>query len=159
MSELEFETRSAQTGSNFCDYKILSLSDMTRWCVSVINWFHGAESFLRSWEFLSYSRNSPHFMKTKGLSPHWQEPATCPYPEQDPPSSLPHSPFSKIHFNIIFTSTSTSTPGPNPNLEERPLLAVCDCLIYTLVFTLHLYATRSCVQISNCLSASVQPTS
>jgi hypothetical protein len=41
------------------------------------------ESFLRSYQFLSYSRNSPHFMEPKGSLPHSQQPASCPYPEQD----------------------------------------------------------------------------
>ena len=44
---------------------------------------HGAESFLRSENVLSYSRNSQHFMETEGSSPHSQKHATCPYPEPD----------------------------------------------------------------------------
>jgi hypothetical protein len=49
---------------------------------------HGAESFLRSLNVLSYSRNSPHFMEPEGSSPYTQEPATCPYPEPDQSSVL-----------------------------------------------------------------------
>ena len=42
---------------------------------------HGSESFLRSQQALSYSRNSPHFMKPECSSPYSQDPATCHYPE------------------------------------------------------------------------------
>jgi hypothetical protein len=44
---------------------------------------HGAESFLRSQNVLSYTRNSPHFMQLEGSSPYLQEFATCSYPEPD----------------------------------------------------------------------------
>ena len=33
---------------------------------------HGADSFLRSWQVLSESRNSPHFMEPEGSLPHSQ---------------------------------------------------------------------------------------
>jgi hypothetical protein len=35
-------------------------------CASVNIILHGAESFLRSYNVLSYSRNSPHFMEPEG---------------------------------------------------------------------------------------------
>ena len=46
------------------------------------NYSHGTESFLRSWQILSYS-NFPCFMEHEGSLPHSQEPATCPPPKQD----------------------------------------------------------------------------
>jgi hypothetical protein len=63
----------------------------------------GTESFLRSYELVGYSRNSPHFMEPQGSLPHSQEPAICPCPEPDqscpcPPPNIPTS----------FTSTSKS---------------------------------------------------
>ena len=58
-----------------------------------------------SWEVLSYSRSSPHFMETECSLPHLQASATCPYPEPDRPSPYLPSHFSKPHFNIIFPST------------------------------------------------------
>ena len=51
---------------------------------------HGTESFLNSWPFISWSRNSPHFMEPEGSLPHSQEPATCPYPKPDQSSPCPH---------------------------------------------------------------------
>ena len=41
------------------------------------------EFFLRSWQFLSQSRNSPHSMQLEGSLPRLQQPTTCPYPEPD----------------------------------------------------------------------------
>jgi hypothetical protein len=74
------------------------------------NYLHGTESFLRSQQVLSYSRNSSHFMEPEGSSPHSQQPSTCPYPEPDRSSLCPHpAHFSKIHFNIIFPSTPRSS--------------------------------------------------
>jgi len=46
-------------------------------------YLHGAESFLRSPQVLSQSRNSRHFMEPEGSLPYSQELATCPYPEPD----------------------------------------------------------------------------
>jgi hypothetical protein len=44
---------------------------------------HGAEHFLRSRQFCSYSRTSQHFMESEGSLPCSQEPSTDPYPEPD----------------------------------------------------------------------------
>jgi hypothetical protein len=38
---------------------------------------HIAESFLRSQQVVTYSRNSPHFMEPDGSLPLLQEPPTC----------------------------------------------------------------------------------
>ena len=57
------------------------------------NQLHGTESFLRSLQVLSYSRNSPYFTKPKGSSPHSQQPITCscPQPDRSSPYPLPTS--------------------------------------------------------------------
>jgi hypothetical protein len=46
-------------------------------------YLHGAESFLRSCQLLSYSRTSQHFMEPEGSLPCSQEPSPGPYPEPD----------------------------------------------------------------------------
>ena len=51
---------------------------------------HGAENFLRSYQVLRCSRNSPHFMEFDGSLWNSQDPATCSYPEQDQSSPCPH---------------------------------------------------------------------
>jgi hypothetical protein len=59
---------------------------------------HRANSFLRRWQVLSYSRNSPHFMEPESSLSHSQQPANCPYPEPDRsnPCLPPPNHFSKI---------------------------------------------------------------
>jgi len=52
----------------------------------------------------SWSRNSPHFMKSKGSLLCLQVPDTCPYPEPEQSSPCPPSHFLKIHLNIILLS-------------------------------------------------------
>jgi hypothetical protein len=49
-------------------------------------------------------------MKPKGLLPHAQVPATCPYPEPDH-SSLYLPTHLKINFNIIIPSVSLDVEG------------------------------------------------
>ena len=44
---------------------------------------HGVESFLRSYNVLSYSTNSPYFMEPEGSTLYSKQLATCPYPEPD----------------------------------------------------------------------------
>ena len=50
---------------------------------------HGAGSFLRSYKFLSQSRNSLHFMEPEGSPMHSQMPPICPYPEPDQCHAIP----------------------------------------------------------------------
>jgi len=52
--------------------------------------FYGKDSFLRSYPFLSQSRNSPQFKKPEASLPHSQVPATCPYPEPVRSGPYPH---------------------------------------------------------------------
>ena len=73
------------------------------------------ESFLRSYQVISQSINSPHFMESQGSSPYSQQTATCPCPEPD--RSTPRHPcFSKIHFHIFLPSMLGS-------LEKSPSLS------------------------------------
>ena len=51
--------------------------------------FHVAESFLRNWYVLSYSRNYHHFMEPGGILPNSQQPANCPCSEPHRPSPCP----------------------------------------------------------------------
>jgi hypothetical protein len=67
---------------------------------------HGAESFLRSQNILSYSKNSLRLMEHQCSLSHSQQPATCPYPQPDRSSPSPSN-ISKIHFN----SRLPSMPG------------------------------------------------
>jgi hypothetical protein len=78
------------------------------------NWLHGAESFLTSWQSLSYSINSPPFMEPEGSLPRSQQPATGPYPKPDASTQhlLPY--FPKIHYNINLPSTPTSSQWSLP---------------------------------------------
>ena len=57
-----------------------------------LNTFTMQQSFLISCSVLSQSRNSPHFMETKGSLPHSQVSATCPYPKPHRSSPYPHIP-------------------------------------------------------------------
>jgi hypothetical protein len=54
------------------------------------NELHCAESFLRSWQFLSYSKNSPLFMEPESSLPFSQQLTTCPYLEPDQSNSNPY---------------------------------------------------------------------
>jgi hypothetical protein len=67
---------------------------------------YGAESFL-SRQLCSPSRTSQHFTEPEGSIPCSQEPSTGPYPEPYPSNPLHSMPsyLSKIHFNIVHSST------------------------------------------------------
>jgi hypothetical protein len=62
----------------------------------------GAEPFLRSRQFYSYSRTSQHFMEPEGSLPCSQEPSTDPYPE--PGQSNPYHPIRSLRFVLIFST-------------------------------------------------------
>jgi hypothetical protein len=79
-------------------------------CILVPNNLHGVKPFLESHQFLSYLRISQHFMESEVSLTCSQEHTAGPYPEPHyyiP--CLPQSYFSKIHFNIILSSTSKSS--------------------------------------------------
>jgi len=60
---------------------------------------HTAETFLRSYQALNYSRNSPHFMEHECSLSHSQQSATCfPSWARSIQSMLPHLTSFKIHF-------------------------------------------------------------
>ena len=85
---------------------------------------HGAESFLRSKQFLSYSRNSPRFMEPEGSLPHSQQPAPSSYPEPHQSSLCSSTHFSKIHFNIILPSMPVFSKW-SPSLRFRHQNPIC----------------------------------
>jgi hypothetical protein len=71
-----------------------------------------AESILRSWQFLSYSRNPPHFMESEDSSPHSQQLTICAYPEPDQSSPCPPPPTSRRHI-LIFRPDRPWDPPPS----------------------------------------------
>ena len=99
---------------------------------------HGTESFLRSQQVLSYSRNSPHFMESEGSLPHAQECATCPYPETDqfslcPPILLSEDPFyyyPPIHAWIFQMVSCPQVPPPKPCMHFSHILATCPAHLF-----------------------------
>jgi len=92
---------------------------------------HKAESFLRNYMFLNYSRNSSHFMEPEGSLLHSQAPATRPYPEPDKSSPFPQSHFLNSHLNIILPSKpgsskwSLSLRFPHQNPVHTSLAPSC----------------------------------
>jgi hypothetical protein len=63
---------------------------------------HGAEPFLRSCQFCSYSRTSQHFTEPEGSLPCSQKPSTGPYSEPD--QSSPYHPILSLR-SILILST------------------------------------------------------
>ena len=84
----------------------------------------GAESFLKSKQFLSLARNYHQFMETRCSLPLAQELHTCSYPKPD--QSRPHlrTKILKARFNIIFPSTPRSSKWLFP--LYAPFLSPCD---------------------------------
>jgi hypothetical protein len=67
------------------------------------------QSFLKSWQSLSFSRSNTLFIESEGSLPCSQQPATGPYLESDASSAPPFPPyFRKIHSNVIPPSASVS---------------------------------------------------
>jgi hypothetical protein len=63
------------------------------------NWLYGMQPFFRYYEFLTQSRNSPHFMEPNGSSWCSQQPTT------HPARWIQSTPILfKIHFNIVLPS-------------------------------------------------------
>ena len=106
-----------------CLYGILQLKWLFVWHFETLQWWcfvhcssytltyllQGVESFLRSQQVLSQSRNSPHFMEPKGSLPHSQVPPPVPILRQLDSVHTPTSHFLNIHLNITFPSTPGSS--------------------------------------------------
>ena len=91
-----FNARCVSTGGTFLTSRLQTDQHRVRW--------YGAEAFLTSQQILINSKNSSHFMQPEDSLPHWQQPATCPYPEPDRSSPCLPCHFCKIRFNIILPS-------------------------------------------------------
>jgi hypothetical protein len=78
-------------------------------------------------------------MEPECSSPHSQEPATCPYPEQIIKSYQRISPGPRLCIvfrnMVIFYGGKLLAPRPTPKLEDHPLSAVRDCIFAA---TLHI---------------------
>jgi hypothetical protein len=58
-------------------------------------------------------------MEPEGSLLHWQEPATCPYPEPAQSSPSPPSHFLKVHFNAILPSTPESPSQDESGMSKK----------------------------------------
>jgi hypothetical protein len=101
---------------------------------SITYLFHVAESFVRNWYVLSYSRNYHHFMEPGGSSPYTQQPATCPCSEPDRPGPCPiislfydpfycYPPIYVLVFQVV-SFPQVSPPTPDMHLSS-PIHATC----------------------------------
>ena len=79
-------------------------------------------SFLRSYQFLSYSINSPHFMEPEGSLPHSQQPASV---------------FGSKHGS--FYCEKLLPLRTTPRLEDHPSSPVRDCLFNIFAAILHMW--------------------
>jgi len=68
--------------------------------MNVVKKISGAESFSRSWQFLSYPINSWNYMQPEGSLSYSQHPVTCPCPHPDYSTASAHVLF-KNHFNVV----------------------------------------------------------
>jgi hypothetical protein len=77
---------------------------------SLFNQLHAAESLLRSWWTLRWSRNSPSFMEAECWLPSSQEPAIGPFPKPLQNTS---------YFNIILPSTPSTSRLSRPFILSK----------------------------------------
>ena len=77
--------------------------------MNVVKKMSGAESFSRSWQFLSYPINSWNYVQPEGSLSSSQHPVTCPCPQADQSSSSAHNLF-KNNFNVIVSHLCLGLP-------------------------------------------------
>jgi hypothetical protein len=97
---------------------------------------HGAEPFLRSCQWCSYSRTSQHFMEPETSLPCSQEPSTGPYPEPDQSNPSLKSFIQRVRpgprllvffrNDLIFYGEELLAPRPTPQLEDHPFSTIHD---------------------------------
>jgi hypothetical protein len=75
---------------------------------------HGAEHFLRSCQFFSYSTTSQNCTEPEGLLPCSQERSTGPYP--DPDQSNPYHPISLL---LLLTANGFSPGGRGTTIRQQ----------------------------------------
>jgi hypothetical protein len=92
---------------------------------TLTNWLHGAESFLRSRQSLSYSVTSLHFLEPEGSLQCSQEPARniYPKPNESRPISLSRTLILSSHLRLGFHSGLFSLFCPNPVCIHLPSTA------------------------------------
>jgi len=104
---------------------------------------HGVEPFVKSYEVLSQSRNSPHFMKTKVHYRIHKSPPPVPIQSHIKQVHAPTSHFLKIQLNIIFPSMpgtykwslSLRFPHQNPVCTSPlPHTSYMPCLSHSFQF-------------------------
>jgi hypothetical protein len=95
---------------------------------------------MRNWQFLSWSRNSPHFMEPEGSLTCSQQPAPFPYPVPDQSSPRPSQAIYLIasyHLRLSLLRSPFPSGFPIKNLYAflfSPILVKCPAYLIFLNF-------------------------